>query len=238
MTVGLGLGLVSMLAWADEAQGETAEPEMVAHQLVLLMEEWVEEPAPDHQLKRMVNAHEHYMKSLLRSDASVISGPIVGDDTLREVAVLKVESTEQAREIFERAPAVRIGQQTIEVYTWWAAEGILQKPKNDVVREDCYLGLLKRPDRPKYYDKEKMEEIQRGHLENIQKMADSGDLVIAGPIEEDGELRGILVFRTRDLKRIEGLVAEDPAIQYGRLRLELYRWQVPRGILPEPESKS
>ena len=92
---------------------------------------------------------------------------------------------------------------------------------------------IKRPDRSPHFSKEELETIQQGHLANIRKMGDSGDLVIAGPIEEESDLRGILIFRTRDADRIRRLVAEDPAIQAGRLKLELYRWRVPRGIFPE-----
>ena len=64
-------------------------------------------------------------------------------------------------------------------------------------------------------------------------MADSGELVIAGPVERGGDLRGILIFRTGDADRIEELVAEDPAIQAGRLVLELHRWTVPKQCFPE-----
>jgi len=51
---------------------------------------------------------------------------------------------------------------------------------------------------------------------------------------DDGRLRGILVFRATDPERITTAVAEDPAIQAGRLEMELYPWNVPKGSLPPP----
>ncbi len=71
-------------------------------------------------------------------------------------------------------------------------------------------------------------------MANIRAMAASGDLVIAGPLGDDGPLRGVFVFRTTDLARVRELVARDPAVKAGRLGAELYPWRVPEGTLPEP----
>ena len=65
-------------------------------------------------------------------------------------------------------------------------------------------------------------------------MADSGDLILAGPMGDDGNLRGVLVFRPVDPQRIHDMVARDPAIEVGRLWLELFPWNVPKGSLPAP----
>ncbi len=48
--------------------------------------------------------------------------------------------------------------------------------------------------------------IQEEHLANIQKMADSGKLVVAGPFTDDGEIRGIFVFKESLRKRRSGLL--------------------------------
>ena len=69
-------------------------------------------------------------------------------------------------------------------------------------------------------------------------MAETGDLVLAGPFESEGALRGVLVFRTQDPQRIRSLVAEDPAVKAGRLGVDLYPWSIPRGSLPEPPSSA
>ena len=52
------------------------------------------------------------------------------------------------------------------------------------------------------------EYIRHEPHKNIRKMADSGDLVLAGPMGDDGALRGLLIFRTMDTERIHAMVPE------------------------------
>lgn len=224
-------------AFLAQEAGQAEEPpyEMAPFQLVFLREVFLEEPVPEHRIPRIKTTNDQYLANLLDDDAALIAGAVIGHDELKQVAVLDVDSNEQAQAIFERSPAARIAKQEIDVFTWWAAKGLLQKTDDPSSEIDCFLGLLIRPDRPGHYPKEELARIQEGHLANLQKMADSGDLVIAGPVESDdpGGLRGILIFRTRDTERIERLLADDPAIKARRLRFELYRWRIPEGILPE-----
>lgn len=66
--------------------------------------------------------------------------------------------------------------------------------------------------------------IQRAHLDNIRKMAEAGKLVVAGPFMDDGEVRGIYLFAVDTLAEAEALTASDPAVQAGRLLMELHPW--------------
>lgn len=66
--------------------------------------------------------------------------------------------------------------------------------------------------------------IQQAHLENIKRMAQEGVLVLAGPFLEEGELKGIYIFNTSDQKQVEEYCLSDPAIEAGRLRVELKPW--------------
>lgn len=85
------------------------------------------------------------------------------------------------------------------------------------------MAFLKRgPNRPS--DPEKANELQRAHLDNIGRMAESGKLVIAGPFLDDGDLRGIYIFNVSSIKEAEELTNTDPAIIYGSLVMELKEW--------------
>jgi hypothetical protein len=42
--------------------------------------------------------------------------------------------------------------------------------------------------------------IQEGHMANIRKMADTGKLIVAGPFSDNGELRGVFIFKLAGLK--------------------------------------
>lgn len=66
--------------------------------------------------------------------------------------------------------------------------------------------------------------LQRAHLANITKMANAGDLVVAGPFMDDGDLRGIYIFNVATVEEARALTESDPAIQAGSLVMELHPW--------------
>lgn len=66
--------------------------------------------------------------------------------------------------------------------------------------------------------------LQKAHLANITRMADEGKLVLAGPFMDDGEVRGIYIFKVKTVEEARALTATDPAIQAGRLVMELHPW--------------
>jgi uncharacterized protein YciI len=82
--------------------------------------------------------------------------------------------------------------------------------------------LKKGPNRSE--DAEKAAELQKAHLENIRRLADEGKLVLAGPFMDDGEIRGIYVFKVNTIEEAEKLTSTDPAIQAGTLVMELHPW--------------
>lgn len=67
-------------------------------------------------------------------------------------------------------------------------------------------------------------QLQKAHLENIIRMANEGTLVLAGPFMDDGEVRGIYIFNVPTIEEAHALTASDPAIQAGRLAMELHPW--------------
>ncbi len=71
---------------------------------------------------------------------------------------------------------------------------------------------------------EEAAEIQRAHLNNINRLAEEGKLVLAGPFMDTGEVRGIYVFAVESVDEARKLTETDPAIQAGRLVMELKPW--------------
>lgn len=67
-------------------------------------------------------------------------------------------------------------------------------------------------------------QLQRAHLQNIQRMADEGTLILAGPFLDDGDIRGIYVFNVESVEEARKLTNTDPAIQAGRLTMQLHPW--------------
>jgi len=96
--------------------------------------------------------------------------------------------------------------------------------------ETYQFGFLKRGPNWTAENTPEVKKIQEGHMANINQMAKAGKLLAAGPIADDGEIRGIFIFKAASLEEARSLAAEDPAIKSGRLTLEIQNWSGPKGI--------
>ena len=91
-----------------------------------------------------------------------------------------------------------------------------------------FLCLLKKgPNRAQ--DSLQAAEIQKGHMDHISRLAKDGKISMAGPMGDNGEIRGILIFNTATLEEAERLQSEDPAVRAGRLVMEIHPWWAARG---------
>ncbi len=97
------------------------------------------------------------------------------------------------------------------------------------IMKKYYLVLLKaNPDKVQL-DSAKVAEIQQAHLDNINRLADFGKIVLAGPMGDNGDLRGIFVMDCESLEEAEKLCRTDPAIQQKRLLFEVHPWWAAKG---------
>lgn len=67
-------------------------------------------------------------------------------------------------------------------------------------------------------------QLQRAHMDNIIRMANSGVLVLAGPFLDNGTLRGIYIFNVETVEEAIKLTETDPMIQQGVLVMEMHPW--------------
>lgn len=79
-------------------------------------------------------------------------------------------------------------------------------------------------------DSTEAAELQRAHMENINRMAEEGTLLLAGPFLDGGALRGVYVFDVESVEEARALTETDPAIQTGRLEMELHPWYGPAAL--------
>ena len=93
-----------------------------------------------------------------------------------------------------------------------------------------YVGFLYRGPKWTAEQTPESEALQKAHLANIQRMAEAGKLLVAGPFTDGGDLRGLYVFRVATLEEAQALAASDPAVQAGRLRLEFHPWFAAKNI--------
>ncbi len=74
------------------------------------------------------------------------------------------------------------------------------------------------------HDSATAAKIMEGHMSNMQKLADMGKLIVAGPFGDRGDWRGIFILDVKTKEEAEELVKTDPAVVAGRLRYEIHPW--------------
>ncbi len=74
-------------------------------------------------------------------------------------------------------------------------------------------------------DKAKVDSLFRGHLDNIGKLAEAGEIIVAGPLAENSnDYRGIFIFDEPDKAKVAELLQTDPAIKADLLAYDIYNW--------------
>lgn len=70
------------------------------------------------------------------------------------------------------------------------------------------------------------DKLFSGHMANINKLADEGKLVIAGPMAEENEkhYEGIFILNVKTIDEAKELLKGDPAIKEKVLDNELFLW--------------
>jgi uncharacterized protein YciI len=71
--------------------------------------------------------------------------------------------------------------------------------------------------------------IQKAHINNIERLAAEGKMIMAGPMGDKGNLRGIFIMDGKDSTEIAGHINSDSAIITGRLRFEIHPWWTAKG---------
>ncbi len=183
------------------------------------------------QSKEIHAQHFAYFSSLVESGKAVIGGPLRDDGDIRGLYVLRAKTADEARAWAEADPAVKAGHFLIDMHPWWSEE-VMKKATLPIKLQTAYLAFLTRGPKWTLERTAQTEEIQKAHMANINRLAETGKLVVAGPFGDNGQLRGIFVFKVSSLEEAKELAATDPAVKAGRLALDVHTWLVPEGILP------
>jgi uncharacterized protein YciI len=168
---------------------------------------------------------------MVQSEKAVLAGPLDDDSDIKGIYVFRTNNQEEALGWANDDPAVKAGHLAVEMHPWWSEE-VMKPAVMPLKLSRSYLALLTRG--PKWTPERTpaTEEIQKAHLQNITRLAEMKKLVVAGPFGDDGRLRGIFVFKVSSLEEARALADTDPAVQAGRLALDIHPWLVPEGMLP------
>jgi uncharacterized protein YciI len=171
--------------------------------------------AQDHA-KQIGEQHRAYVESLIKDGKLALWGEVISEGTL----------------VAQSFPLVKAGMLKAEVLSWFAARNVIGTAKMPLTRSNYVFGILVRGSKWTKEQTEETKKIQEGHMANINRLAKMGKLVLAGPFYEDGDRRGVFIFKTESLSEAQALTDTDPAVIAGRLKIDLYRWVVPGGMLP------
>lgn len=80
------------------------------------------------------------------------------------------------------------------------------------------------------------DDIFAGHMSNIGRLADSGQLAVAGPfMKNDKGYRGLYIFNVKTIEEAQKLVETDPAVNAGILVADMTPWYGSASLLATPE---
>lgn len=88
-----------------------------------------------------------------------------------------------------------------------------------------YVLVILKTGENKTTDKEELNKLFRGHMENIQRLVKEGKLIVAGPFGENNlTWRGLFIFDVKTVEEARELVQTDPAIKARLFDVDLVPW--------------
>jgi uncharacterized protein YciI len=92
-----------------------------------------------------------------------------------------------------------------------------------------YVFMLLNEGPNRNHDSLSVAKIQEGHMKHINEMAQTGKMVVAGPFEDGGKHRGILIFDVDSIAQAIRMESTDPAVLSGRLEMQAIYWWTMKG---------
>lgn len=88
-----------------------------------------------------------------------------------------------------------------------------------------YVLVILKTGENKTTDKDELNKLFRGHMENIQRLVDEGKLIVAGPFgKNDKTWRGLFILDVRTVEEASEIVQTDPAVMAKVFDVELVPW--------------
>jgi uncharacterized protein YciI len=209
------------------------ENKMVQFQMAIMKKGPKWNATSDAEKGKVLHQHLRNVITLLQSGKAVVAGGFGDESEIGGLFVFRATSPEEAKSWLDTDPAVKAELIVPEMHPW-LSEDIFKKPTAPLTWKTVFFGFLRKgPNRKEGDDKvPEVQELQKAHIANIIRLAGTKQLVMAGPFGDNGELRGVFVFRVDSLKEAQDLAATDPMIKIDRLKIDLHPWQIPVGVIP------
>lgn len=133
-------------------------------------------------------------------------------------------------EVLVEAPLPELTlEERLEVLEEEGYEAFLMEEEDTTYLMQKYFMVFLKTGPNRNQDSATVNELQKQHLEYLNKIAEEGYASLFGPFEDDGEIRGIVVFNTPTREMADSLARLNPMVQAGRLAVEVHPWWVSKG---------
>jgi uncharacterized protein YciI len=105
-------------------------------------------------------------------------------------------------------------------------EQLFRQYRGDEYGMKSYFFVLLKTGPNQNADPSLIREAFKGHLENINRLVETGQLIVAGPFDRNTKnYRGLFIFdKVASEAALRELLQTDPAIQQGLLEAEVFSW--------------
>ena len=102
-----------------------------------------------------------------------------------------------------------------------AAQQQPQAPQHKLVQ--FQMALLKHGPKPLPEGFESSP-LRKEHIAYVQSLLANGKVLIAGPVQDDAEIGGVVIYNTKSKEEAQDLVGADPMVKAGYFLAELHPW--------------
>jgi uncharacterized protein YciI len=76
-----------------------------------------------------------------------------------------------------------------------------------------------------------LDKLQVEHVEYQLSLRKAGKTLLVGPLIDNGEIRGITVFKAGTIEEVQILMNDDPGVKAGVFGIQIHPWMVEKEAL-------
>lgn len=183
--------------------------------------------------EKLQEAHMANIRRLHKEGKLEVAGPFLEDISLRGIFVLKATSRAEAQSWAATDPAIKAGRLAAEIHGPWLLRfGRIFHPVGDTQLLQQYVFVIMNKGRSWKRPYPGLDELVAQHEKYLRKLVAAKKVALAGPMDEEGDLRGAIIFAV-PAEEAAKLAAEDPMVKVQYLKPEAHGWVTGKGVLVE-----
>lgn len=231
---------LALLLAAVSLHAQNSEPAHAPYYIAFLRPDPARKPLAKEDADRIMSAHMANIFKMAEDGLLASAGPFDDEHTtISGIFIFKVESLAKAQSIANQDPTVVEHRNTIDVHQWNGPDGLGDEyfrlhrldpktPENMQKHPFCILlhGAAWDASSPQ------QASILAAHEQYLTELRSHGKLGAAGSIDASGDLVALVIFRVIPQADAQALLASDPAVMAGVLRVENHTWWSSDHVLP------